>query len=163
MKKLFFYITMLIAAATLTTSCSSSDDDSLSAEDAARLMTSGYWQGYSIKQRKEWGSYRDQEDRSWNVVRFDRATPTALNGTGRQLGFKTEYMNNDPEVSNFRWRIEGDIVTIAYEQWGTATFNYKEITLNNDRFAGFQYETDDVRYQFDYRKDAFSKWEQYNK
>lgn len=162
MKKLFFYMTMLLAAVILTTSCSS-DDDSLSAEDAAKFLTSGYWQGYSIKQRKEWGSYRDQADRTWNVVRFDRATPTALNGTGRQLGFKTEYMNNDPEVSNFRWRIEGDIVTIAYEQWGTATFNYKEITLNNDRFAGFQYETDDVRYQFDYRKDAFSKWEQYNR
>jgi hypothetical protein len=162
MKKLFFYMTMMLAAVMLTTSCSS-DDDSLSAEDAAKFLTSGYWQGYSIKQRKEWGSYRDQADRTWNVVRFDRATPTALNGTGRQLGFKTEYMNNDPEVSNFRWRIEGDIVTIAYEQWGTATFNYKEITLNNDRFAGFQYETDDVRYQFDYRKDAFSKWEQYNR
>jgi len=71
-------------------------------------------------------------------------------------------MNNDPEKSNFRWSISGDIVTIAYEQWGTATFNYKELTLNNDRFIGYQYETDDVRYMFDYRKEAFTKWDQYN-
>lgn len=162
MKKLFFYMTMMLAAVMLTTSCSSNDDDSLSAEDAAKFLTSGNWQGYSIKQRKEWGSFRDSDNRTWNVLRFDRATPTALYGTGRQLGFNTEYMNNDPEKSNFRWSISGDIVTIAYEQWGTATFNYKELTLNNDKFIGYQYETDDVRYMFDYRKEAFTKWDQYN-
>lgn len=161
MKKLFFYMTMLLAAVILTTSCSS-DDDTMSADEAARLLTSGNWQGYSIKQRKEWGSYRDCDDRTWNVVRFVRATPTALYGTGRQLGFNNEYMNNDPEVSNFRWSIEGNIVTIAYERWGSATFNFLELTLNNDKFSGFQYETDDVRYQFNYRKEAFTKWDNYN-
>jgi len=161
MKKLFFYMTMLLAAVILTTSCSS-DDDTMSADEAARLLTSGNWQGYSIKQRKEWGSYRDCDDRTWNVVRFVRATPTALYGTGRQLGFNNEYMNNDPEASNFRWSIEGNIVTIAYERWGSATFNFLELTLNNDKFSGFQYETDDVRYQFNYRKEAFTKWDNYN-
>ena len=154
-------MTMMLAAVMLTTSCSS-DDDTRSADEAARLLTNGNWQGYSIKQRKEWGSYRDCDDRTWNVVRFDRATPTALYGTGRQLGFNNEYMNNDPEVSNFRWSIEGNIVTIAYERWGSATFNFLELTLNNDKFSGFQYETDDVRYQFNYRKEAFTKWDQYN-
>lgn len=152
---------MLLAAVILTTSCSS-DDDTMSADEAARLLTSGNWQGYSIKQRKEWGSYRDCDDRTWNVVRFVRATPTALYGTGRQLGFNNEYMNNDPEVSDFRWSIEGNIVTIAYERWGSATFNFLELTLNNDKFSGFQYETDDVRYQFNYRKEAFTKWDNYN-
>ena len=152
---------MLLAAVILTTSCSS-DDDTMSADEAARLLTSGNWQGYSIKQRKEWGSYRDCDDRTWNVGRFVRATPTALYGTGRQLGFNNEYMNNDPEVSNFRWSIEGNIVTIAYERWGSATFNFLELTLNNDKFSGFQYETDDVRYQFNYRKEAFTKWDNYN-
>lgn len=154
-------MTMLLAAVILTTSCSS-DDDTMSADEAARLLTSGNWQGYSIKQRKEWGSYRDCDDRTWNVVRFVRATPTALYGTGRQLGFNNEYMNNDPEVSDFRWSIEGNIVTIAYERWGSATFNFLELTLNNDKFSGFQYETDDVRYQFNYRKEAFTKWDNYN-
>ena len=154
-------MTMMLAAVMLTTSCSS-DDDTMSADEAARLLTNGNWQGYSIKQRKEWGSYRDCDDRTWNVVRFDRATPTALYGTGRQLGFNNEYMNNDPEVSNFRWSIEGNIVTIAYERWGSATFNFLELTLNNDKFSGFQYETDDVRYQFNYRKEAFTKWDNYN-
>lgn len=152
---------MMLSAVILTTSCSS-DDDSMSADEAARLLTSGNWQGYSIKQQKEWGSFRDSDDRTWNVMRFDRATTTALNGTGRQLGFRNEYMNNDPEVSNFRWSIEGNIVTIAYENWGSATFNYQEVTLNNDKFSGYQYENDDKRYQFNYRKEAFTKWDNYN-
>ena len=153
-------MTMMLAAVVVTTSCSS-DDDGMSAEDAAKYLVSGNWQGYSIEQRKEWGSFVDKKDRTWNVVRFDRATPTALNGTGRQLGFVNEYKNNTPEASNFIWRIEGNIITIAYEKWGSATFNFKEMTLNNNNFSGFIYERDDVRYQINYKKEAFANWDNY--
>ena len=95
---------------------------------------------------------------------YRKAVIAAMKATDMDCvtGHVTYDQYNDPEKSNFRWSISGDIVTIAYEQWGTATFNYKELTLNNDRFIGYQYETDDVRYMFDYRKEAFTKWDQYN-
>ena len=162
MKKIFTYMMMFVAVAMFTTSCGD-DEDNFDYEAAIKNLTGNFWEGYNTEQYKEWGGFVDKGDRNYVVIRFDRSAAAAMNGTGWQLEFDSPYKNECTDKCDFMWRLEGDIVTIAYEQWGTATFNYKEITLNNDRFAGFQYETDDVRYQFDYRKDAFSKWEQYNK
>ena len=151
---------MVIAAVAMTTSCKD-DDDSISAEDAVKYLVSGNWQGYGIEQRKQIGGFVDTDDRTWNIVRFERAATNAFNGTGCQLGVSNEYMSGTPEMSNFRWSLEGNIITIAYEKWGTATFNFKEMTINNDKFSGFIYQNDNLRYQINYNKRSFADWDKY--
>ena len=102
-------------------------------------------------------------DRNYVVIRFDRASATAMKGAGWQLEFDSPYKNNCTDKSEFMWNLEGDIVTISYKQggWKSVTFNIRELTLNSNKLAGYFYVVDDHRYTINYDKSSFSDWSKY--
>lgn len=163
MKKLFIYMAMILATVTMTTSCEK-NDDRISADEFCKLLVNGDWQGYCQEQHREWGSFTDRNDRTWNVLRFRRNSENATYGSGTQLGYSSEQMTDrNPEVSSFIWRIDGTTLTISYDAWSPVYFNFTEMTINSDKFAGFMYEKDDVRYEFNYSKRAFNNWDTFIK
>lgn len=160
MKNIFSWMLVGVVLATLTTSCKK--DDEFDPEQLVSLMTSNYWEGMNTEQRKEFGSFVDKGSKSYVVMRFDRAGKS-MSGQGRQLEFDGPYYNTLETQSNFSWKLEGEIVTIFYQQpgWTTVTFNLREAQLTNNTFRGFMFVQDDHRYVYDYVKSSFSNWDKY--
>ena len=96
MKKSFIYLTFIAAIARMVVSCSK-DDEKDTPEQRLNFSnqlcqggTSGTWEGYDQRQEKELGSWNNKS-KSYVVMRFDRASATASNGTGEIITFENEY------------------------------------------------------------------------
>ena len=171
MKKLFVFMTVMVAMAMVVVSCSSDDDDTDSTENRlkfanalTRNSTSATWEGYDKAQQKELGNWVD-ERQSYVVIRFDRASTSATNGTGLLLTFENAYKETFKERSEFMWYFDDDMLKIDYRHQGWtpvyAEYRTNELTINGDTFSGFWFEKTSVRYKFSYTKSDFNKWDDY--
>ena len=113
MKKLFTSMAILAALAMMTVSCSKDDDkDSTNnrlnfANALTQNGTSGTWEGYDKRQFKELGNWVDKSQ-SYVVIRFDRTSTQATNGTGFLLTFENSYKDTYKEQSEFTWYFDDD-------------------------------------------------------
>ena len=170
MKKLFFCMTMMAAMAVVMTSCSK-DDDKDSEDNRLKFANaltqnslSGTWEGYDKAQRKEMGNWVD-ERQSYVVIRFDRSSTSATNGTGLILTFENNYKDTFKEASELTWYFDDDQLHITYRRTGWAPvyaeYRTQELVITGDSFHGFWFEQTDMRYKFSYTKSSFNDWNKY--
>lgn len=170
MKKLFTSMAILAALAMMTVSCSKDDDkDSTNnrlnfANALTQNGTSGTWEGYDKRQFKELGNWVDKSQ-SYVVIRFDRTSTQATNGTGFLLTFENSYKDTYKEQSEFTWNFDEDMLHITYRHPGWtpvyAEYRTKELVISGDNFTGYWFEQTDSRYKFSYTKSSFKDWDKY--
>ena len=114
---------ILAAMSIITVSCSK-DDDKDSTDNRLNFATaltqngtSGTWEGYDKRQYKELGHWVDRSQ-SYVVIRFDRASTNATNGTGFLLTFENSYKDTYKEQSEFTWYFDDDMLHITYRHAG---------------------------------------------
>ncbi len=167
MKKLFLFLTVIAAMATVTVSCSK-DDDVISKEDFVNKLTqggtSGTWEGMERTKTRSWGSWSNDGDK-YAIMRFDRSTTTATEGTGYLLYFENSYKETFKDKSDFTWNIVGDELRINYHHtnWAPvhAEYNTTELVIKGDNFVGTWYESSDKKFEFNYKKSTFNDWNKY--
>ena len=166
MKKLFTFVALCMAVTMVVTSCKNDDEDKEKRnQEMAKTLTSVAWQGNNLYQYKEMGSWIDRST-DFVVMRFDRTSETATNGTGYQLQFDGTYFNELEEMSEFTWYFSDDDLYISYKEagWGSVHANVDDWTLNNSYFSGYWWTNDnDRRYRFTYQKSSFKDWDKYIK
>lgn len=171
MKKSFLFLILIAAMAMVVVSCMK-EDDKITAEEFADKMvgknsTSFTWEGNETTQAKSMGSWYDKGSK-WAVMRFDRSTPTATEGTGKVLYFKNSYkdeLRDDNSLSEFTWRFWGDELIINYRHTGWdpvhAEYNTTELIIDSNGFKGTWFESSDTRFTFSYIKSNFNDWAKY--
>ena len=166
MKKLFTFVALCMAVTMVVTSCKNDDEDKEKRnQEMAKTLTSVAWQGNNLYQYKEMGNWIDRST-DFVVMRFDRTSETATNGTGYQLQFDGTYFNELEEMSEFTWYFSGDDLYISYKEagWGSVHAIIDDVTLNNSYFSGYWWTNDnDRRYRFTYQKSSFKDWDKYIK
>lgn len=171
MKKSFFYLTLIAAMAMTFVSCSNdeekdTDENRLNfANQLTQNSTSCTWEGYDQYQRKELGNWVDEDRKSYVVIRFDRASTTAANGTGMLLTFENSYKEQFKEASEFIWGFDKGQLQITYRHGGWAPvyaeYYTNELTISGDTFKGWWWEKTDRRFEFKYTKSSFKDWDKY--
>ena len=170
MKKSFIYLTFIAAMAMMVVSCSK-DDEKDTPEQRLNFSnqlcqggTSGTWEGYDQRQEKELGSWNNKS-KSYVVMRFDRASATASNGTGEIITFENEYKDKSKEYSEFTWSFDNDNLQITYRHDGWqpvyAEYRTQELVISGNSFKGYWFERTDFRFQFSYTKSTFNDWSKY--
>ncbi len=172
MKKILFFMSLIAAMATLTTSCSKDDDDRESllqrklkfVNALTQNSTSCAWEGLQTEQHKSWGSWSDHATKYF-IMRFDRSTKEAIEGTGWAYVFKTQWKDEFIEKTEFAWRFNdtNSTLEVSFRAWNPvhAEYNTTELTINGNTFVGTWFESSDCKYQFEYKKSNFSDWEKY--
>ncbi len=166
MKRLFTYVTLFAAIILCMSSCKK-DEEKERNEVANNLV--GDWQGYI----QEWKSYDSNKtsyipnhERRWVCMRFNRSSDSS-SGTGYQIEFKNEFMNNTPDaddMNEFNWRVNGDHLEITYKTWDAIYLEFKKSTINGSDFKGSFFTFSKVyKYEFDYKRKAFDDWDKYFK
>jgi hypothetical protein len=164
MKKLYFFMTMLAALAVMTVSCSKSDDEDPEevkmnfANKLTQNSTSCTWEGVERTLSKAWGNWSDDGEK-YAVMRFDRASNTAKEGTGYVVYFENAFKDVEKGRSEFIWNFQGDELRITYrhEGWAPvhAEYNTSELRINGDKFEGTWFESSDKKFEFSYKKSSF--------
>jgi hypothetical protein len=168
MKKLFFYMTMVAAMAFVVVSCSKDDDEDNSKEAFVNKLTQNgttcTWEGSERTLSRSWGSWSNDGEK-YAVMRFDRASTTATQGTGWVLYFENSYKEVYKDGSEFTWSIVGDELKITYRHSGWAPvhaeYNTQELIINGNRFDGTWFESSDKKFEFKYNKSTFNTWNKY--
>jgi hypothetical protein len=85
MKKVLFCMTMIAAMAMVFAACSKDDDKENTKESFANKLTQNgttcTWEGAERTLSRSWGSWSDDGEK-YAIMRFDRASTTAIQGTG---------------------------------------------------------------------------------
>lgn len=172
MKKLFFYMSIVAAMAMMVVSCSKDDDDEegITVEKFANLLTNNSlsctWEGLETTRRYNGGWYDDGE--KYAIMRFDRASTTATEGTGFVIYFKNSFkdqLNYEGSYSEIIWHFRNNIMYVEYKRNGWpavhAEYNTSELVINGDSFKGTWYENNDNKFEFIYKKSTFNEWDKY--
>ena len=171
MKKLFAFMTIVAAMAMSTVSCGSDDDEGDKTDPRLTFTnkltqdsTTCTWEGYERTMTKSWGNWSASAEK-YVVMRFDRASKTAIEGDGILLQFGNDWKENCIDKSDIKWRFVGDELHISYrhEGWAAvhAEFNTTELRINGDKFEGTWFESDDTKFEFSYKKSSFSDWNKF--
>lgn len=170
MKKIFTYLTVCAAVMMVFTGCKK-EEEFEPAEVATNLV--GDWQGH-IQEFKRYGdtgnTYNPNRGRKWVVMRFNKTTDTE--GTGYQLEFNNEFMNNTPgadDMSRFNWKVREGRIEITYltSGWDEVYMTYDKKSrdnINGSVFKGeFMTYSGQYKFVFDYSKKTFTGWDTYFK
>ena len=172
MKKYLFFLAMLSVASMLTVSCSKDDDEdpqeaSLHAKlDFANKLTQGstrgVWEGRETCYRKSWGNWSD-DGTKFVVWRFDRASTSAVEGTGWMYVFEDAWYEHLREKGEFKWDMTDNVLQISYRNQGWeplhAEYKTSELVVSGDKFDGTWFVSSDWKYEFHYTKSGFSNWD----
>ena len=172
MKRLFLFLTVIAAMATVMISCSKDDDESENiqqkkltfANALTQNSTSCAWEGLQTEQHYSWGNWSDHATKYF-IMRYDRTSTEAINGTGWAYVFKTQWKEEFIEKTEFTWRFNdtNSTLEISYRAWNPvhAEYNTTELTIKGNTFVGTWFESSDCKYQFEYKKSDFNDWEKY--
>lgn len=173
MKKLISFMAIFAAMAMTMAfvSCGGDDDDTDSAANrlafANKLTQNGLsctWEGLSMQQRKEMGSWND-ERQMYAVMRFDRTATSETQGTGILLFFENSYKESFIEGSEFTWTFSDDMLRLSYRRGGWkaqyAEYRTSELVINGNTFNGTLFESTDFKYRFNFTKSTFTDWAKY--
>lgn len=163
MKKIFTCATVLFAAFLMFSSCNK--DDNRDPKEVANLLIDYDWQGYQDAYKKNGSSWVDNDERTYNVLKFKKSLSGALSGTGYLLQFESEYMNTNPDVVNIIWRITDDRIEIEYDLpgWKGVYINFNDAVINENSFKGEMFDRYDHKYVFNFAKKRYSDWDKYFK
>lgn len=172
MKKTFLFLTLIAAIAMVVTGCKKDDDKITKEEFADKLIgkgaTSFTWEGNETAKSRSWGNWSD-DGTKYAVMRFDRSSATALEGTGKLLYFKNSYkeeLRDNDAKSEFTWRLTGDDLVISYRHAGWeavhAEYNTQELIIDSNGFRGTWFESSDKKFDFIYIKSNFNDWAKYD-
>lgn len=163
----------LFAAMVMTiVSCSKDDDDNVDSQSnrlafANKLTqnsTSCAWEGEDKIMNKNWGNWSTDDNR-YAVMRFDRTSTTATEGTGLLLSFENAYKDKFKDRSEFMWGFANDElhITFRHEGWAPfyAEYRTQELVINGNSFHGTWFERSDRKFEFNYKKSSFNDWNKY--
>jgi len=158
MKKLFTYMT-IFAAMTMMMSCSKDEKEPV---QVSKDITGKDWQGYMDTYKGNNGAWKNMDERSFVVIRFNGAA-NALKGDGYQLEFKNSTMSGDPsDKSAFRWEIENGELHIAYTAgWTDVWIDYNNCTVTSETFNGDMYDHNEHKYTFWLKAGVSIDWTKY--
>jgi hypothetical protein len=171
MKKLFVYMTLVAAMAMMVVSCSKDDDDTDSTDNRLKFTnlltqnsTSCTWEGTERTKERDWGNWAEKGDK-YAVMRFDRSSTQAIEGTGYVIYFENAYKDNVKDQSEFMWNFANDVLNITYRHSGWAPvhaeYRTSELVINGDKFEGTWFEASDKKFEFSYKKSSFNDWNKY--
>ena len=168
MKKVLFCMTMIAAMAMVFVACSKDDDKENTKESFANKLTQNgttcTWEGAERTLSRSWGSWSDDGEK-YAIMRFDRASTTAIQGTGLVIYFENSYKETVRDFSEFTWSLSGDELKITYRHTGWAPvhaeYNTQELIIKGDRFDGTWFESSDKKFEFNYTKSTFTDWAKY--
>lgn len=171
MKKSFIYLSFMAIMAMIVVGCSKDEEKDTPntrlnfANALTQNSTTCTWEGYDQYQRKELGNWVNEKRKSYVVIRFDRASTTAYNGTGVVLTFENEYKEDFKESSDFVWSFDNSQLQITYRHSGWAPvyaeYNTSELIISGNSFRGYWWEQTDRRFEFRYTKSSFNNWDKF--